>query len=88
MYYITFNERLFLAPVVNPQVSTPHCFAFNSRNITKVNLWQAILDVGTGTRIWVMYITIAMQIVTLIYYRDVADEFPAARVTRLDLSPI
>jgi trans-aconitate methyltransferase len=35
-----------------------------------------------------MYVTITVQIVTLIYYRDVADEFPAARVTRLDLSPI
>jgi trans-aconitate methyltransferase len=35
-----------------------------------------------------MYVTIAVQIVTLIYHRDVADEFPAARVTGLDLSPI
>ncbi|EAA60186.1 hypothetical protein AN5091.2 [Aspergillus nidulans FGSC A4] len=34
---------------------------------------QAILDVGTGTGIWAI---------------DVADAFPAARVTGLDLSPI
>jgi trans-aconitate methyltransferase len=35
-----------------------------------------------------MYVTIAMQLAALIFYRDVANAFPTTRVTRLDISPI
>jgi trans-aconitate methyltransferase len=35
-----------------------------------------------------MYVEVAVRILVLIYFRDVADEFPAARVIGVDLSPI
>ena len=51
MYLHTLDRKLHLAPLRQPQVFL-HCMKLSARLL----IGQKILDVGTGTGIWAMYV--------------------------------
>jgi SAM-dependent methyltransferase len=87
MLNLLLDNKLFLAPIgPHPQVNP--CFLAVA-DLKIVTALQKVIDVGTGTGIWAMYLIYPYIAASAkLRIRDFADQFPSTEVTGTDISPI
>jgi ubiquinone/menaquinone biosynthesis C-methylase UbiE len=84
MLTLLLDDKLFLAPIgPTPQVG------LWKHILEAADCLKNVIDVGTGTGIWAMYVShVVIDFVVDSYRRDFADKFPSAQVTGTDISDI